>query len=77
MPFVSSVSSARSICDNSAVARSQRIPPVQYIITRLFFNASFVSGLLSHLGNSHELRIIGSKNRAPPFGGSMRPIVVS
>ena len=32
---------------------------------------SLVSGALSHLGNSRLLRIIGSRNVAPPAGGCM------
>eukprot|EP00982_Pelagococcus_subviridis_P005807 29835-Pelagococcus_subviridis.AAC.15 len=74
MPCVSTSPSARSICDNNAVARSHRMPPVQYIITFFPRSFSFVSGAFSHLGNSREFRIIGSRNSAPPGGGSMRPM---
>ena len=60
-----------------ADARSQRMPPVQYMSTLRPASFFFVSGRFSHRGNSCELRILGSKSSAPPGGGTMRPISVS
>ena len=61
----------------SADARSQRMPPVQYMSTDLPASFWRVSGRLSHRGNSWLLRIFGSTSSAPPGGGTMRPISVS
>lgn len=67
----------RASASSNADARSQRMPPVQYMSTCLPFRRACVSGALIHLGNSRLLRILGSMSSAPPGGGWKWPIALS
>mmetsp|Transcript_3042 Transcript_3042/g.6099 ORF Transcript_3042/g.6099 Transcript_3042/m.6099 type:complete len:226 (-) Transcript_3042:176-853(-) len=68
---------AAATSPSRADARSQRMPPVQYIITRFPLSSCCTSGLLSHPGKSWEFRIFGSMSLAPPGGGAKWPMADS
>mmetsp|Transcript_41579 Transcript_41579/g.97284 ORF Transcript_41579/g.97284 Transcript_41579/m.97284 type:complete len:204 (-) Transcript_41579:298-909(-) len=76
-PFVLKSSACCSIWPSRAVARSHRMPPVQYIITFLPRSLSRVSSELSHFGNSRLCRSFGSSSSAPPAGGAKWPMADS
>lgn len=77
MSLIRKVGSALTISSSRAVARSHRMPPVQYMSTFLPESASLVFSSASHFGNSRLLRIFGSSSVAPPSGGAKWPIADS
>lgn len=68
---------SRTVATLTAGEKRHGEPRWRYIMTLLPASFCFVSGALSHLGNSCEFRILGSMSSAPPSGGLKWPMALS